>query len=42
MELLLKAYEGQKEIYGDEHIVSAPTLTLIANCYTKKGAEHYD
>jgi len=33
--LLNKAYDIQKSLEGDESIICAPTLTLIANNYTK-------
>ena len=35
LDLLNKANEIQTQIYGEDDINSAPTLTLIANCYTK-------
>mmetsp|Transcript_36986 Transcript_36986/g.51615 ORF Transcript_36986/g.51615 Transcript_36986/m.51615 type:complete len:81 (+) Transcript_36986:204-446(+) len=35
LDLLNKAHEIQIQIYGDDDISTAPTLTLIANCYTK-------
>jgi len=32
---LNKAYEIQKQMGGEEDPKSAPTLTLISNCFTK-------
>lgn len=38
--MLQKSYEMQKSIEGEETINCASTLTLIANCLTKK--KQYD
>ena len=35
VDLLRKAYDIQKSLEGEDSISCLPTLTLMANCYTK-------